>query len=88
MGGNPDRERPQVESATRKALELNPNLAEAHVLLAETAQEQWRWAEAEAEYRKALELNPNGSDAYAELAQWLLCQGPYRGGLVIGPART
>jgi len=75
MGGNPDRERPQVESATRKALELNPNLAEAHVLLAETAQEQWRWAEAEAEYRKALELNPNGSDAYAELAQWLLCQG-------------
>ena len=88
MGGDPDRERPQVESAARKALELNPNLAEAHVLLAETAQEQWRWAEAEAEYRKALELNPNGSDAYAELAQWLLCQGPYRGGLVIGPART
>jgi TolB-like protein/DNA-binding winged helix-turn-helix (wHTH) protein/Tfp pilus assembly protein PilF len=75
MGGDPDRERPQVESAARKALELNPNLAEAHVLLAETAQEQWRWAEAEAEYRRALELNPNYSDAYAELAQWLLCQG-------------
>jgi Tfp pilus assembly protein PilF len=75
IGGDPDRERPQVESTARKALELNPNLAEAHVLLAEMARQQWRWAEAEAEYRRALELNPNDSDAYAKLAQWLLCQG-------------
>jgi TolB-like protein/DNA-binding winged helix-turn-helix (wHTH) protein/Tfp pilus assembly protein PilF len=75
VGGDPHRERPKVASAVRKALELDPNLAEAHVLLAGIAQEQWHWAEAETEYRRALELNPNNSDGYAGLAHWLLCQG-------------
>jgi TolB-like protein/DNA-binding winged helix-turn-helix (wHTH) protein/Flp pilus assembly protein TadD len=75
VGGDPHRERPKVASAVRKALELDPNLAEAHVLLAGIAQEQWHWAEAETEYRRALELNPNDSDGYAGLAHWLLCQG-------------
>ncbi len=75
MGGAPERERPQVVSAARKALELDPNLAEAHVLLASMAQEQWHWADAEREYRRALELNPNDPDAYEGLADWLLCQG-------------
>ena len=75
MGGDPHRERPKVVSAVRRALELDPNLAEAHILLAGMAQEQWRWAEAETEYRRALELNPNDSDGYAGLAGWLLCQG-------------
>ncbi len=75
MGGDPDRERPQVVSAARKALELDPNLAEAHVLLADIAQNEWHWAEAESEYRRALELDPNDSNAYAGLAFWLLCQG-------------
>ncbi len=72
---DPNRERPQVASAAAKALELDPNLAEAHALLAWMAQEQWHWVEAETEYRRALESDPNDSDAYAGLAQWLLCQG-------------
>jgi Tfp pilus assembly protein PilF len=75
VGGDPHRERPKVVSAVRRALELDPNLAEAHVVLAGIAQEQWHWAEAETEYRRALELNPNDSDGYAGLAHWLLCQG-------------
>jgi len=75
MGGDPHRERPKVVSALRRALELDPNLAETHVLLAGMAQEQWHWAEAETEYRRALELSPNDSDGYAGLANWLLCQG-------------
>jgi len=72
VGGGlpPEVERPKVESAARKALQLDPNLDEAHVLLADVAQKQWRWAEAEDEYRRALELNPNGSDTYAGLALW------------------
>ena len=75
LGGTPDTERAQVVRAARKALELDPNLAEGHVLLAQVAQQQWRWAEAEAEYRRALELTPNDSDAYGGLARWLLCHG-------------
>jgi pentatricopeptide repeat protein len=75
IGGAPDETRPKVMNAARKALELDPNLAEAHVLLANVLQEQWHWADAESEYRRALELNPNDADAHNGLALWLLCQG-------------
>jgi len=75
VGAPPDQTRPRVINAARKALELDPDLAEAHVLLANVQQEQWHWADAEAEYRRALELNPNDADAHAGLALWLVCQG-------------
>jgi TolB-like protein/Tfp pilus assembly protein PilF len=75
VGAPPDQTRPRVISAARKALELEPDLAEAYVLLAEVHQEQWHWADAEAEYKRALELNPNDADAHARLALWLVCQG-------------
>lgn len=75
MGGDPGRERPQMVSAARTALKLDPGLAEAHILLADIAQKQWHWAEAESEYRRALELDPNDPDAYTGLAEWFLCQG-------------
>jgi TolB-like protein/Tfp pilus assembly protein PilF len=75
VGGSPGEIRPKVISAARKALELDPELAEAHVLLAGVLQTQWQWAEAEAEYKRALELNPNDAGAHLGLADWLLCQG-------------
>jgi TolB-like protein/Tfp pilus assembly protein PilF len=75
IGAPPQETRPKVISAARKALELDPDIAEAHVLLANVLQEQWRWAEAEAQYRRALEVSPNDADAHARLALWLLCQG-------------
>jgi TolB-like protein/DNA-binding winged helix-turn-helix (wHTH) protein/Tfp pilus assembly protein PilF len=75
IGAPPEETRPKVISAARKALELDPDLAEAHVLLAYVQQEQWKWADAETEYRRALVLNPNNADAHARLALWLLCQG-------------
>jgi TolB-like protein/Tfp pilus assembly protein PilF len=75
VGGPPDQTRPKAIGAARKALELDPSLTEAHVLLANVLQKQWHWAEAEAEYRRALELNPNDAEAHALLAKWLLCRG-------------
>lgn len=75
IGGSPEETRPKVVSAAEKALELDPNLAEAHVLLADVKQKQWHWATAEAEYRRALELDPNSASAYEGLALWLVCQG-------------
>jgi TolB-like protein/Tfp pilus assembly protein PilF len=74
-GGPPEATRPKVTSFARKALALDPDLVEAHVLLANVLQEEWHWTEAEAEYRRALELNPNHADAHASFALWLLCQG-------------
>jgi TolB-like protein/DNA-binding winged helix-turn-helix (wHTH) protein/Flp pilus assembly protein TadD len=75
IGGVAKNERPKAILAARKALELDPELVEAHVLLANMAQQQWRWAEAEAEYRRALELSPNNAAAYSAFAFWLVSQG-------------
>jgi TolB-like protein/Tfp pilus assembly protein PilF len=75
IGGVAERERPKSILAARKALELDPELVEAHVLLADMAQQQWHWAEAEAEYRRALELSPNSAAAYSAFAGWLVSQG-------------
>ena len=75
IGAPPEKVRPKIISAARRALELDPESAEAHILLADMQQKEWKWAEAEAEYRRALELNPNNAAAHAGLADWLLCQG-------------
>jgi TolB-like protein/DNA-binding winged helix-turn-helix (wHTH) protein/Flp pilus assembly protein TadD len=75
IGVSPGEERPKVISAARKALELDPGLAEAHVLLANVQEQQWQWTDSEAEYRRALELNPNDAAAHRGLAGWLLYHG-------------
>lgn len=75
MGGVAERERPKAVLAAQRALELDPDLADAHVLMALIAETQWRWAEAESEYHRALDLRPNDAAAYSGLAWWLDCQG-------------
>src|SRR6202030_4185964 len=67
--------RPKVVRAARKALELDSQLAEAHVLLGTVLQKQFQWADAEAEYKQALALNPNSSAAHLEYADWLTIHG-------------
>lgn len=74
-GVSPEETRPKVASFARKALTIDPDLVEAHVLLANVLQEEWHWAEAEAEYRRALALNPNSAEAHQWFAMWLVCQG-------------
>src|SRR5271156_553096 len=75
VGAPPSETRPKVSNAARKALDLNPDLADAHVLLANMYMRQWKWGEAEAEYRRALDLNPNDAAAHDRFADWLLCHG-------------
>jgi TolB-like protein/Flp pilus assembly protein TadD len=74
-GEPPGETRSKTLVAARKALELDPELAEARALLANALQKDWRWAEAEVEYRQAIELSPSDAAAHAGLADWLLCQG-------------
>ena len=76
MMGVPSTEtRPKVISALQKALELDPELAEAHARLADVYQTQFQWRDAEAEYKRALELKPNDATAHLGFAIWLVCQG-------------
>jgi pentatricopeptide repeat protein len=67
--------RPKMMSAAQKALELDPESAEAHTLMGGLKLVQWQWTEAEAEYRRALDLKPNDAVALSGLASWLLSQG-------------
>ena len=76
LGGAPPKEtHPKMMSAARKAIELDPDLAEPHVFLAGVYQKQWQWSDAEAEFKRALELNSNDASAHVGFAKWLLCQG-------------
>jgi pentatricopeptide repeat protein len=75
IGGSPEETRPEAMAAAKKALEIDPNLAEAHVLLANLLRQEWRWGEAEAEYKRALALNPNSASAFEGYALWLVCHG-------------
>jgi len=75
VGAPPSEIRPKATIAARKALELDPKLAEAHAILAEMYQKQWKWAESEEEYKRALELKPNDASAHRGFAYWLACHG-------------
>lgn len=64
--------------AAQKALEINPNLAEAHSSLAYTlAFYDWNWAEAEKEFQKAIELNPNYPTARQWYGEYLIVFGRF-----------
>lgn len=75
VGGPPIQLRFKMIDVASKAIALDPQLADAHVLLATGLQKLWRWDQSEAEYRKALEISPNSASAHKGLADWLLCQG-------------
>jgi len=67
---------PKARAAALKALELDPNLAEAHTSLAVVLQNyDWDWAAAEREYRRAVELDPNYATAHHWFAECLAFQG-------------
>ena len=75
VGAPPNETRPKVISAAQKALELDPELAEAHARLADIYQQTFRWTDAEAELKRALELKPNDAATHRTFATWLLSQG-------------
>ena len=65
-----------ARTAAKKAIELDPNLAEAHAALGYVlAFDEWDWAGAEQEYQRALELNPSGADAHHAYSRLLAATG-------------
>jgi TolB-like protein/DNA-binding winged helix-turn-helix (wHTH) protein/tetratricopeptide (TPR) repeat protein len=75
LGAPTNKTRPKAIRMARKALELDPGLAEAHAMLGRVLQKQFQWADAEAEYKQALALSPNNAAAHFEYANWLLSHG-------------
>jgi eukaryotic-like serine/threonine-protein kinase len=65
----------RAEQAARKAIELDPTLAEPHATLGSIAYGQrWRWDEADREFRQALQLNPESATSrhwYSGFLGWM-----------------
>jgi TolB-like protein/Tfp pilus assembly protein PilF len=77
-GAHPGETRPQSRVAALKALELNPNLAEAHNALAKIAMDyDVDFAEATREFKRAIELNPNYAGAHHWFSGTLESQGKF-----------
>jgi len=75
VGGQPEETRAKVVTSARRALEIDPQSADAYILIASVQQKRWQWAEAEAGYKRALELSPNNASAHEHFASWLVWQG-------------
>jgi serine/threonine-protein kinase len=60
----PDDAYPRAKQAAERAIALDPELADAHCMMAYVKMTyEFDWVGAEAEYKRALELNPNSADA-------------------------
>jgi len=69
---------PLIEQAAHKALQINPNLASAHVTLGDTALlMDWDWQAAKVEYDRALEINPNLPEVHLGYEVYFATQGQH-----------
>ena len=68
----------KARAAALHALELEPQLPEAHAALALIVQNyDWDWETAESEFRRALDLNPNYATAHHWYAEHLAYRGRF-----------
>ena len=72
VGINGPQARVLADEASRKALELDDALSEAHAARAAASAAERKWDESETEFRRALELNPNNASAHYFYAYLLL----------------
>jgi len=66
-----------ARAAVQRALELAPDLVEAHIELAAIRTSDWDWAGADAALARALELAPNDPDALAAAGNLARIRGRY-----------
>ena len=71
---SPSEALPQAYRAARKALEIDPDSAEAHASLGLAMSHRWDWVGAEIEFRRALELDPQYANAHHWYGDYLSMQ--------------
>ena len=75
-GASPRESWPRARDAIRRALAIDPALAEAHTSLAYgTMLYEWDWKSAEASFRRAIELNASYAPAHHWYADFLAGRG-------------
>ncbi len=76
---------PKAKAAASKALEIDGNIADAHLALGFTKLWfDWDWVAAEREFNVAIDLNPSGGEAHMGYANLLTCVGRHREALAEG----
>jgi TolB-like protein/DNA-binding winged helix-turn-helix (wHTH) protein/Flp pilus assembly protein TadD len=73
---------PKAYAAAQKAVEIDPQSAEAHASLALVLDHKWDWPAAEVEFKRALELNPQYANAHHWYGDYLSIQGRHDEALV------
>jgi DNA-binding winged helix-turn-helix (wHTH) protein/TolB-like protein/Tfp pilus assembly protein PilF len=72
----PQEDRPASEAAARKALMLDPELADAHLALGDVLfQDRVDWKQAGVEYRRAVALAPGDAETHYTYANYLVALG-------------
>jgi serine/threonine-protein kinase len=69
---------PKARMAAMKALEIDDELAEAHISLAAIEGElEWNWSIAEKEFKQAIKINPNYATAHLWYGEYLVVLGRF-----------
>jgi TolB-like protein/Tfp pilus assembly protein PilF len=72
----------KTTAAARHALELDPSLGEAHIVIAATTAEyEWDWASSQREYLKGVELSPNYATGHQWYGESLISTGQFDEGI-------
>ncbi len=66
---------PKANAAALKAIEIDPQSAEAHASLGLVLTHRWDWAGAEAEFKRALQLDPRYANAHHWYGDYLSIMG-------------
>jgi TolB-like protein/DNA-binding winged helix-turn-helix (wHTH) protein/Flp pilus assembly protein TadD len=72
----------RANAAALKAIEIEPQSAEAHASLALVLHHRWDWAGAEAEFKRALQLDPHYANAHHWYGDYLSVRGRHEQALV------
>jgi len=73
---------PRANTAALKAIEIDPQSAEAHASLALVLHHKWDWPGAEAEFKRALQLDPRYANAHHWYGDYLSVRGRHDEALV------
>jgi TolB-like protein/DNA-binding winged helix-turn-helix (wHTH) protein/Tfp pilus assembly protein PilF len=76
-GRSPAESRKLAMAAARRALEIDPDLAEAHAALAYSNLYDWNWEAAREGFGRAIRLNPNYAPAHLWLAHYLAARAQF-----------
>ena len=66
---------PKAYTAAQKAVEIDPESAEAHASLALVLDHKWDWPGAEVEFKRAIDLNPQYANAHHWYGDYLSIHG-------------